>query len=64
MDWLPQLAINAPIGAAVYLIVRLFLEHIASERAKDREMWENHLSKVTDTLGRLADEVRDFRRGA
>lgn len=63
MDWLPQFMVNVPVGAAVYLVVREFLTHIAAERAKDRALWENHLGKVVGTLDRLVDEVRDLQRG-
>ena len=60
-----ELLANAPAAAAVIVTVGLFLRHMASERDKDRTLWENHLSssvrilqEMKDTLKELRDDVR------
>ena len=60
-----ELLVAVPSAAAVIFTVKLFLQHMASERDKDRTLWENHLSssvrilqEMKDTLKELRDDVR------
>lgn len=51
MDWsFVKNVIDLGSAAAVVVVVKLFLDHEARERAKDRELWGNHLSKVVEEL--------------
>ena len=54
MDPLITLLVNAPTAVAVIVVVRLFL----ADRAKDRSVWENHLSSTVEALTALRDEQR------
>jgi len=60
---LQSLAMNIPVGVALIVITRLFLDFIRNERAKDRGLLENHLSKVAEILNKLVTriEVMDAR---
>jgi len=52
------LAMNIPTAVAVIIVTRMFLSALIQERAKDRQLWENHLGKVVETLNRLVTTVR------
>lgn len=65
MTWLQDLS-QAPVAAAMIAITVLFLRFISRERARDRMIWENHLSQLTKTqaetavlLGRLTQRIED-----
>lgn len=48
-----SLVTNLPVAAAIILVVAMFLSFIRQEREKDREMWTNHLSEVSESLHKI-----------
>jgi len=67
MEYLPLIKDSAA-AVAIIVVVGQFLSHISKERKRDRDLWVNHLSKVSESLERnvtlldiLVDEVRLLR---
>lgn len=60
--------VSIPAAIAVIVTVREFLKYMGdqraldrTERAADRLLWENHLSKTVEVLNSLVHEIREMR---
>ena len=50
-----SLILNLPVAVAMITITKLLLDYFSSEKAKDRLLWENHLSKSVEVQSRTAE---------
>ena len=55
---------SVPAAVAVIAMARMFLKHISEQRALDRAIWENHLSKsiavqseTSKSIGALVTQI-------
>ncbi len=51
----PLLLPNLSAATGVIAVVALFLRHIAAEREKDRQVWANHLSQLSEGQVRIVE---------
>lgn len=55
----PWQLIAGSASVAIVVTIGLFLRFIASENSKNRDMWQNYMSRTTDKLDNIAGSLRE-----